>query len=213
METQFQRILREQAPCYGMCWEQVGWNTYKYVGPCPCNVPCTLTPCPNFLMCGGEYPVWYLNCHKGRCYSCNFTIGYDLKFIKREELPEDDNTCPICFDETNDCFVSYFCGHVICTVCASQHSDPWTLARKIYPHPIADEFGGPDSDDEEEFDKWKTEKPHEYELYEDACDLRDMLVEKQAKMYRETMKRCPVCRCESGFTGAHTESRLFHRLP
>ena len=82
-----------------------------------CQHNCKSIKCPNFKVCNTIVPQWYLDCHSGRCQSCNMFFGNwngsggcgNLNFV-------DNIECPICFENKEGVNMPR-CDHYICIDC------------------------------------------------------------------------------------------------
>lgn len=88
----------------GECLMQKDDDTYYRGYPCESN--CRPIRCPNYLICKKELPQWVLNCHSGKCHSCNMN-----KFT----LTNERNFCGTCNQINIKVLLS--CGHYICKEC------------------------------------------------------------------------------------------------
>lgn len=71
-----------------------------------CPHTCVLIECKHYKHCGGKYPEWYLDCHRGKDVNCDM-IPFDF-------LDEKDE-CPVCYDEKY--MVKMKCNHTVCLQC------------------------------------------------------------------------------------------------
>ena len=96
--------------CRGSCFEQVDLNDHKKRDRVTCD--CTLQPCLNIELCGNLLPEWVLDCHMGRCVSCN------IFFAQKIEIKDvDDEECCYCLENVKRMVKFPNCIHMICVAC------------------------------------------------------------------------------------------------
>lgn len=203
-------------PCHGRCFIQSDDDGDVYMQiVCKENPPCGLHKCPNYPVCGKAVPQYILSCRKGFCFDCKETFGRELTFFHSAE------PCPVCWNE-NWRSVKYACGHYLCVECFGK-------ATQYKPADIskvnAADFGcvmpeRPDGISDIEWEDstddvlaaWRQTNPIQYAAYEYAMDNVLLLADLDNRTRKESVRRCPICRCEDGIfaNGKGAAGRGYH---
>lgn len=91
--------------------------------------------CPNWKFCQQTHPFGYLDCHGGRCRSCNMHFYMSLTFVDGDSIE-----CPRCKTETKDAMV--FPG------CPEEHTFCVDCVRKKFTSPVTDLIWAVNDDDD-----------------------------------------------------------------
>jgi hypothetical protein len=181
--------IRPQRVCSGngTCLTQtMDCNTYGKDPDFTCEHDCQPLPCPNVAVCGKEAPLWYFQCHRGRCWDCKDMFGKNLTFL------EEPQECPVCFD-VKPSVVQPNCAHSVCIDCFKRMrvDGPTRRPQPVFPFP----------DREDEYDT----SDGQHRLLSDPTTrdaIRSWLVAmdvwddewNQKWQGEEHLRKCPLCR-------------------
>jgi len=178
-------VERQECSGRGECLEQGS------VRRSPCKFNCVLCPCPNAALCKTVVPQWVLDCHDGRCCSCNMSFGEDL--VIRQDLKNYE--CPVCLEETSMNVKMPGCVHTLCAECfhrlyfGPQREYPGRAEEKDAYYAYEDALTAGAS--EEEIERLVMLK----EPYEQWLSKEEDLAELEQEEEGETpSKKCPLCR-------------------
>ena len=171
-----------------------------------CKFKCKPMKCPNYVVCGKKAPEWLYDCHAGKCgMTCrNFDV------VTRNN--ENNEECPVCFDNP-DLFVKFpTCEHYFCGTCIRSlmfwDETKFHLSRVPYGcPPCPNGCENPIMGRQcycEEYDpvqeQWEKDFPHLYKRWND----NEILSIEQPDF---SIGRCPMCRKLLGWNDfAHRES-------
>ena len=97
--------------CRGQCLRQSYRLEHHYVRYKNCNQNCNPVRCNNFEVCNNVEPKWVLDCHSGRCMSC------DVTFYKNLLIESINDQCPICLEDQERMVTMPGCTHKFCIFC------------------------------------------------------------------------------------------------
>lgn len=155
-------------------------NTYGKYPDVSCSHNCQPLKCPNFLVCGSVGPKWFLDIHRGTCWTCR------SKNFRNLEFSEDE--CPTCLD-TKMCVKLLNCSHKQCVDCFRRCQ--WGRGQQyfgvMFPYPdLEDEY-----EDDPDNERWKNDE--KVQKWWRDCELAEV----RRQMEYETEKNlrcCPLCR-------------------
>lgn len=101
----------------GSCLTQMDDLQYQKGYENDCNHKCEPVNCPNYEICGNNYPVWLSRCHGGFCSDCSIMFGCIIEIVTLEE--KDD--CCICIEKTDRMAKFPSCSHHVCIACYKKH--------------------------------------------------------------------------------------------
>lgn len=96
----------------GICLRQMDDLNYQKGYGYKCNFQYEPMNCPNYIICGSNYPKWVSWCHGGFCTNCSIAFGSKVEILTMEK-----EECMICLEEHETMAKFPNCTHHACIGC------------------------------------------------------------------------------------------------
>ena len=95
--------------CDGQCLTQQ--SDCNYIDSDACSIECKPVKCPNYIICGQNFPKYVGRCHGGCCMNCA------MMFYGKLDIEQKTQECYSCSKEREYYVKRPKCDHQICTKC------------------------------------------------------------------------------------------------
>jgi hypothetical protein len=154
-----------------------------------CNFQCKPIKCPNFIVCGANYPKWATS-REGTCLNCG--ISFHGKLVIEQKMQE----CCICFEEMGFHVKRLNCEHQVCAKCFKRCAwgDESREGEPEFPYPDKEEAFLNDEIDQDTWNKFIHGDDPLMIQYNKAWSDWDNKREQKQIDEEESLGKCAICR-------------------
>lgn len=104
---------------HGTCLQRGKSGSHDYVSKVECEHKCVPLQCPNFQVCGRQFPAWMGSSSGEHCMEC-FVLTHNTQLPPTFQVYPTNEQCIVCMDLTGKEVKFPWCNHRFCCKCTGE---------------------------------------------------------------------------------------------